>query len=242
MEIYKITCKVNNKIYIGSTKYTKEQRWGDLSSSSSHLSRVRNNDNRPLYNDIKKYGKENFILETIEIINGDRHEAYKREDYWIKKYWDLYGEEKMYNQYRGSHGNKNWTVPHIPKYQQKAAMIRKEKYGTSNAKMITKEAIEKAKITRFKKYGRYNKPLSKEKKEKHDIEVSNKILDTYTNNIIIGYKNVQILLNQEGYNLTYWISRRLVNGIVSQYNIKKYPELEKMKNRFIILNKKKINK
>lgn len=41
MEVYKITCKINNKIYIGSTKLSKEKRWGDLSSSSSHLSCVR---------------------------------------------------------------------------------------------------------------------------------------------------------------------------------------------------------
>lgn len=32
MEVYKITCKINNKIYIGSTKLSKEKMWGDLSS------------------------------------------------------------------------------------------------------------------------------------------------------------------------------------------------------------------
>lgn len=30
MEVYKITCKINNKIYIGSTKLTKEKKVGRL--------------------------------------------------------------------------------------------------------------------------------------------------------------------------------------------------------------------
>ena len=88
MEVYKITCKTNNKIYIGSTKLSKEKRWGDLSSSSSHLSCVRKGKDTPLYNDIKKYGAENFVLETLEIITGDRHKAYERETYWIKYFWN----------------------------------------------------------------------------------------------------------------------------------------------------------
>ena len=67
MEIYKITCKINNKVYIGSTKLTKEKRWGDLSSSSSHLSCARDEIDKPLYNDIRKYGKENSLLTDCEV-------------------------------------------------------------------------------------------------------------------------------------------------------------------------------
>lgn len=238
MEIYKITCKINNKIYIGSTKLTKEKRWGDLSSSSSHLSCVRDGKNTPLYNDIRKYGTENFLLETIEMVGSDRHKAYKRETYWIKYFWDKLGENMIYNQFRASHGNSNWFVPHNPEMQKKAAQIRKEKYGTLNAKMITPEAMEKAKITKIKRYGRSGPIVSKKGKEIHDIKVSNKILDTFDNEILIGYNEVHNKLNNEGYNLTYWVTRRLVNGIISQKNIFKYPKLNNMKKRFKILNKK----
>ena len=153
MEVYKITCKINNKIYIGSTKLNKEKRWGDLSSSSSHLSCVRKGKDTPLYNDIKKYGAENFILETLEIITGDRHKAYERETYWIKYFWDKLGENLIYNQFKGSHRNSNWSVPHDKEHQRKAAKARQEKYGKTNAMMITPEAMIKAKQTKINKYG-----------------------------------------------------------------------------------------
>ena len=65
MEVYKITCKTNNKIYIGSTKLSKEKRWGDLSSSSSHLSCVRKGKDTPLYNDIKKIWGRKFCFRNI---------------------------------------------------------------------------------------------------------------------------------------------------------------------------------
>lgn len=238
MEIYKITCKVNNKVYIGSTKLTKEKRWGDLSSNSSHLSCVRNGKHTPLYDDIKKYGKEMFELETIEKINCTRHELYKKEDYWIKKYWDILGENMIYNQFRGSHGNKNWKVPFSLENQRKAAKARKEKYGSPNFMTLTPEAIKKAKQTKIKKYGKVGVIVTKEGKKSHDIKVSNQILDTFDNQILIGYNAVKEKLNNEGYLLTYWVSRRLVNGIISKENILKYPKLNAMRNRFKILNKK----
>lgn len=237
MEVYKITCKINNKIYIGSTKLTKEKRWGDLSSSSSHLSEVRNGTDTPLYNDIRKYGKENFILETIEIVDGDRHEAYKKEDYWIKKYWDKYGEKMIYNQFRGSHGNKNWSVPHNPEMQKKAAMVRKQKYGTSNAKMITKEAIEKAKQTKIKRYGNAGPNLSKEASDSRINKISSKILDTYDNSIIIGYKNVNNKLLNEGYNVNLWQVKDLIYKKMSKKSILKYFKDDKVIDRFKILGK-----
>ena len=241
MEIYKITCKINNKVYIGSTKLTKEKRWGDLSSSSSHLSCVRDGKKTPLYNDIRKYGKENFLLETLEIVDGDRTEAYKKETYWIKYFWDKLGKDMIYNQFKGSHGNSNWSIPHDPKMQKKAALIRKERYGSLNAMMITPEAIKKAKQTKIKKYGRVGPIISDKGKKNHDIKVSNKILDTSDNQILIGYNEVCVKLNKEGYNLTFWMARRLANGIISHKNILKYPKLKNMKNRFKILNKRKRN-
>lgn len=238
MEVYKITCKINNKIYIGSTKLSKEKRWGDLSSSSSHLSCVRKGKDTPLYNDIKKYGAENFVLETLEIITGDRHKAYERETYWIKYFWDKLGENMIYNQFKGSHGNSNWSVPHNKENQRKAAKARQEKYGRINAMMITPEAIAKAKQTKIKKYGKAGPVMSEKGKKAHDIKVSNRILDTYDNEILIGYNGVYEKLNKLGYEMTYWVVRKLINGIISQKNILKYPELEK---RFKILNKKKRN-
>ena len=66
MEVYKITCKINGKIYIGSTTYTKEIRWKKGHLNMAHRKNTPN-DNL-LYVDIKKYGENNFEIETLEVV------------------------------------------------------------------------------------------------------------------------------------------------------------------------------
>ena len=63
--IYKITCLVNNKFYIGSTKTSLEQRRNEHFVAK---------DNSLLHLDIRKYGNENFTIElvkTIEFVEED---------------------------------------------------------------------------------------------------------------------------------------------------------------------------
>ena len=57
--IYKITNIVNNKIYIGCTIKSIDKRF------SEHISRSKKENNIKLYNSIRKYGEENFIIEKI---------------------------------------------------------------------------------------------------------------------------------------------------------------------------------
>lgn len=59
MLIYKITNKVNGKVYIGQTTKTLEHR------KEGHLQAARNGLNRHLYNAIRKYGEDNFVFEKI---------------------------------------------------------------------------------------------------------------------------------------------------------------------------------
>lgn len=59
MEVYRITNTITGKVYIGSTKYTKEYRW------STHLKDLKKGDSRPLYEDIRKYGIDAFDLTTL---------------------------------------------------------------------------------------------------------------------------------------------------------------------------------
>ena len=54
--IYKITNLINGKLYIGQTNDPKN-RWSQHKTCK---------DNRPLYNAMGKYGKENFVFEIIE--------------------------------------------------------------------------------------------------------------------------------------------------------------------------------
>lgn len=78
--IYKITNTINNKIYIGKTLATVEKRW------KQHLSdyQKETENHRPLYSAMKKYGIDNFLIETIE--ECDVNELSVQERYWIEFY------------------------------------------------------------------------------------------------------------------------------------------------------------
>lgn len=78
-KIYKITNSINSKVYIGQTAYSLKKRF------SEHINRAKSEPSitRPLYNAIRKYGAENFIIEEIES-NLTKEEANIREQYWIK--------------------------------------------------------------------------------------------------------------------------------------------------------------
>lgn len=82
--IYKITNNLNKKCYIGQTHFTVEKRWKEH-QQDSHKEFLQK---RPLYNAIKKYGIENFSIETIEEVANNL--LNEREEYWIK-YYNSYG-------------------------------------------------------------------------------------------------------------------------------------------------------
>ena len=75
-KIYKITNSINSKVYIGQTAYSLKKRF------SEHINRAKSEPSitRPLYNAIRKYGAENFIIEEIES-NLTKEEANIREQY-----------------------------------------------------------------------------------------------------------------------------------------------------------------
>lgn len=75
--IYKITNKINGKIYIGKTEQNIEERF------KQHLrdARQKTKEIRPLYRAINKYGSDNFIIEVIE----ETLVPEEREIYWINQ-------------------------------------------------------------------------------------------------------------------------------------------------------------
>ena len=102
--IYKITNHINNKLYIGTTKYKVQQRWNE------HVSRYRNllqhgNLKYPLYLAFAKYGIENFTIEAIE--ECDECEMFDREKYYIELY-NTYGTNG-YNATIGGEGTLRLT-------------------------------------------------------------------------------------------------------------------------------------
>lgn len=80
MWIYKITNIKNNKVYIGQTIRPIEQRFHRYLNDAlnnvidTHFARA-----------IRKYGKENFIIEQIDTAQN-QDELNKKEQYWIKYY------------------------------------------------------------------------------------------------------------------------------------------------------------
>ena len=83
--IYKISNDINNKIYIGKTLFSIQKRW------KQHLHNAQYRDDLqhiPLYNTMRKYGKEHFFISEVEFVE-DYHLLSQREQYWIA-YYDSY--------------------------------------------------------------------------------------------------------------------------------------------------------
>ena len=80
MFIYKITNKINNKVYIGQTIRPVEERWKRHINDALH-----NILDTHFARAIRYYKPENFILEIIDTAN-DQEELNKKEQYWIQQY------------------------------------------------------------------------------------------------------------------------------------------------------------
>ena len=78
--IYKITNIQNGKLYIGKTLSTPEKRFKEHSRDAFK----NRNEKRPLYAAMRKYGIEQFKVETIEETSSDNID--EREKYWIEYY------------------------------------------------------------------------------------------------------------------------------------------------------------
>lgn len=97
--IYKVTNKLNGKVYIGKTFRTLKERWKDHVKKS-------NSKKFHFYNAIQKYGKESFDLEIIHEIKGMdqvevNNQLSKLEIEYIKKYDSL---NNGYNSTSGGEG------------------------------------------------------------------------------------------------------------------------------------------
>jgi group I intron endonuclease len=94
--IYKITNLINSKVYIGQTKKELQKRW------SGHCNK---NGCVHLYAAIKKYGKDNFKIEQIDIA-VDKKNLDNKEIFWIN-YYNSTDKLKGYNlTYGGQSGKK----------------------------------------------------------------------------------------------------------------------------------------
>lgn len=155
--IYKIYNDINNKVYIGQTSSTIEERF------KQHLKKINSVDKKtyPLYNAMRKYGIEHFFIEQIE----ETDDLNAREIYWIKQF-DSYN-----NGYNATLGGGGWVRTD---YDLIADLYLQGKSGIEIAKQlnITKNTVyrglkakniqrrtntEASKASKSKKIGQYDK-------------------------------------------------------------------------------------
>ena len=98
--IYKITNKINQKVYIGKTLKNIQSRWKEHCRDYKK-SRC---ETRPLYNAMNKYGIENFCIEELECCPDNIID--EREKFWIKQYNSYIGfvNSQGYNATLGGDG------------------------------------------------------------------------------------------------------------------------------------------
>lgn len=102
--IYKITNKINNKIYIGKSVNIQE-RWNEhkresLLPEEKWLANKRG-ERTYFHSAIRKYGIDSFTWEIIE--ECDEKQLNEKEQYWIK-FYDSNNKEKGYNMTLGGDG------------------------------------------------------------------------------------------------------------------------------------------
>lgn len=154
--IYKITNTANVKIYIGLTKEyhgdgSTKVKYGIQGRLSNHFScafsKNKKNDCPMLYNAIRKYGKESFMIEEICKCSTDKVE--EKEIYYIKEY-DSINKKIGYNISLGGDGNHRNKI----KEETRMNISKSQRQGIMNITPYYKEKILVGYIARRKENGK----------------------------------------------------------------------------------------
>lgn len=100
--IYKITNKINQKIYIGKTSREPELRWKEHLQYATHQPERYNT---PLYLAMRKYGINNFHFEIVEDNILDEQELNLKEQKYIQLYKSM-SHQNGYNIVLGGDGGR----------------------------------------------------------------------------------------------------------------------------------------
>lgn len=156
MYIYKITCLINNKVYVGQTTETLERRF------KRHIGYNKNDNDTKFYRAIRKYGAENFKIELLEEANSRKH-LDELEEYWIKK---LDSINNGYNTALGRIGGD--TLSKNPNLKNIKDKIRAAKIGGNNPNSAKIKMIN-VKTNEVKYYNSMSECQKENDIPRHDI-------------------------------------------------------------------------
>ncbi len=150
MTIYKITCKLNNKIYVGQTHKPVNLRF----NNHKYELRKGNHFNDHLQRSWNKYGQDAFEFSVLE---DNVEDIDAREIYWIR-FFDSTNPNKGFNRHAG--GSKNRLVT-----EETRAKISRSLMGNTRCigRVPSQETKEKQRKARL---GKKLKPRSEDTKRK----------------------------------------------------------------------------
>lgn len=205
--IYKITNKINGKIYIGKTKYNIDSRY------KSHIKQaIKNKElnitSSKLYNAFNKYGVENFVIEQIEECPYDI--LSEREIYWIKEL-DSRNPSIGYNICKGGECGPGGPMfkghKHSEETKKQMSLNRKgEKNANYGNRWNQSDKLKElhSKLSSGENNGMYGKKHSAESKEKNRLSHLGK--KAYSN---IELDDVKMLTPEEA---IYYLNNGYIEG------------------------------
>lgn len=143
MLIYKITNLINGKVYIGQTVRPLNQRLANHKLYPKSL----------ISNAFKKYGIENFTIETIDTA-VNKEELDSKERMWIEHYNSI--SPNGYNLTKGGGGTLGYKLSKETRL--KISRANKGKPSHTKGKVLSEETKRKISISRKGKYSGENNP------------------------------------------------------------------------------------
>lgn len=132
--VYKTTCLINGKIYIGKHRTENPEVFDGYLGNSVWVNRTDriNNPQFPFHFAVKKYGVENFKRETLFIFDTEE-EAYAKEAELVTE--EFIKREDTYNVILGGKGGKQLPKP-VYQFDFAGNLLREFKYGLIEAGKI----------------------------------------------------------------------------------------------------------